>query len=68
MHTMRKENDKGEFMVGFIEIDAVHGSAFVPMFHGMSITAAIRLVSALNGGEFSIGELQAKVLPHLWVK
>jgi hypothetical protein len=68
MHTMRKENDKGEFMVGFMEIDAVHGSAFVSMFHGMSIVAAIQLVSALNGGKFEASDMAARVLPHLWVK
>jgi hypothetical protein len=68
MHTIQKQNDRGEFYVGRMQICERGGEQkFIPMFHGMEIANAIRLANALNGGELSFSDLTLKVLPSLWV-
>lgn len=69
MHTIQKQNDRGEFYVGRLQICERGGEQkFIPMFRGMAIFSAISLASALNGGHLEISDSYAKVLPMLWVK
>lgn len=71
MHTIKPQN-KDEFYVGYMTLqNDGHGNSwdeFIPMFHGMSVTSAIRLCNMLNGGEVKIDDLYAKVLPSLVVR
>lgn len=67
MHTIKQENSDNWY-VGRIETDLVHGSQFVPMFHGLGIVTAIQLVNMLNGGNYNLNDFSAKTLPCLWVK
>lgn len=64
MHTMIRQSES-EWSVGRIE-HYPHGDTFVVMFSGLRCISAVRLVSALNGGECPIGDISAEVLPMLW--
>lgn len=50
MHTLYTTDNKGEFEVGRT-VHTRNGPVYECIFYGLSLSTAIRLVSALNGGE-----------------
>lgn len=61
MHTIRRQ-DKDQWIVGCLETSSEGGTLFYNLFHGLSLHAAIKLCSALNGGEFSPSDNEVKIL------
>ena len=69
MHTFKRSGKASEFEVGSIEREQ-YGDVFVPMFRGLSLPTALRLVSLLNGGtgEISTGLPSSQTLQACLVK
>lgn len=67
MHTIKRQNEN-EWMVGNVE-RGEHADEFVPMFAGLSLLSAVRMVNVLNGGtgEVNVGA-SSSVLEQLWEK
>lgn len=67
MHTFIKESKQGNYSVGrmVIVFSEVKGSIseFEGMFHGLSLPAAIKLTSALNGGDCE--KLNTAIFEHV---